>query len=159
MASNDPTDTGGLFIGRRPGTAPLRLRVRPKRGSQARQRFDSALAALILVAETLVLVTLWGPQPVAWLWVGSQVDYLTGSVEAGILAAFAGMIATLFLTLRIARSLDVSWRIVRRAAGHDQKDGAIERIFIASVGIGLTLFLFYFLIIQGPGSQFVSPQV
>ena len=26
MASNDPSDTGGLFIGRRPGTAPVRFR-------------------------------------------------------------------------------------------------------------------------------------
>ena len=26
LASNDPTDTGGLFVGRRPGTAPVRYR-------------------------------------------------------------------------------------------------------------------------------------
>ena len=34
MASNDPTETGGLFIGRRPGTAPLRYSKRP--GAPAR---------------------------------------------------------------------------------------------------------------------------
>ena len=40
MASNDPTDTGGLFIGRRPGTAPGAL-PRPRAGigaSPARRR-------------------------------------------------------------------------------------------------------------------------
>ena len=51
-------------------------------------------------------LTLWGPQPVAWLWVGSQVDYLTGSVTLGIAVAFAGMIATLMLTLAVAARLD-----------------------------------------------------
>ena len=33
MPRNDPTDTGGLFIGRRPGTAPLRYKARPGSGA------------------------------------------------------------------------------------------------------------------------------
>ena len=28
----DPTDTGGLFVGRRPGTRPIRYRALPERG-------------------------------------------------------------------------------------------------------------------------------
>ena len=43
MARNDPTDTGGLFIGRRPGTAPVRFKERPDDGSPGRRRFDGAL--------------------------------------------------------------------------------------------------------------------
>ena len=35
MPRNDPTDTGGLFIGRRPGTAPLRYKADPERGRRA----------------------------------------------------------------------------------------------------------------------------
>ena len=34
MASNDPTDTGGLFVGRRPGTAPLKYRAQPVTAGQ-----------------------------------------------------------------------------------------------------------------------------
>lgn len=158
MASNDPTDTGGLFIGRRPGTAPLRYRGRPARAGQGRRRFDSVLAAVILVLETLVLMTLWGPQPLGWLWVGSQMDFLTDSVEVGIVVAFAGMCATVMLTLWVARLLDNAWKLARRAAGHDQKSGALERIFIVSVALGLTAFCIYFFIIQGPGSTLYSPQ-
>ena len=108
MPRNDPTDTGGLFIGRRPGTGPLHYRGAPERGGPGRRRADSALAAGVLALETLVCLTLWGPQPLAWLWVGSQVDYLTGSVSAGIAAAFAGMIATLMLTLARARGWTAS---------------------------------------------------
>ncbi len=158
MARNDPTDTGGLFIGRRPGTAPLRYRGRPEHAGARRRRFDSALAAGILVLETLVLLTLWGPQPIAWLWVGSQVNFLTGSVEAGIVVAFAGMVATLMFTLAVAKRLDHAWKLTRRAAGHHQESGAIERIFVISVAIGLTAFVIYFFVIQGPGSQLFSPR-
>lgn len=158
MARNDPSDTGGLFIGRRPGTGPLRYRGRPERGSVRRQRLDRVVAAGLLVLETLVLLTLWGPQPIGWLWVGSQVNFLTGSVEAGIIVAFAGMIATLMFTLAVAKRIDHAWQLARRAAGHDQQSGAIEWIFIASVAIGVSIFLFYFFVIQGPGSSLFSPR-
>ena len=65
MPKNDPSNTGGLFIGRRPGTATLRYRTDPQRAGERRRRTDSLLAALMLTLETLVCLTLWGPQPVA----------------------------------------------------------------------------------------------
>lgn len=158
MASNDPTDTGGLFVGRRPGTAPLRFRGKPVTGGARRQRLDRIIAALILGLETLVLMTLWGPQPAAWLWVGSQLDYLTGSVEVGIVSAFAGMLLTLMGTLVIAKRLDHAWKLTRRAAGHDQKTGAIETIFVVSIAVGVTAFCIWLFIIEGPGSSLISPR-
>ena len=48
MPRNDPTDTGGLFIGRRPGTGPLHYRGAPERGGPGRRRADGALAAGVL---------------------------------------------------------------------------------------------------------------
>jgi hypothetical protein len=157
MPRNDPTDTGGLFIGRRPGTAPLRYRGTPPQAGAGRRTVDRVLAASILAVETLLCVSLWGPQPLAWLWVGSQVDYETGSVEAGIVVAFLGMIATLFITLVIAKQLDHVWKLVRRAAGHEQKEGALERIFVISIAIAGTLFLIWFFVIEGPGPS-VAPR-
>ncbi len=41
---SDPSDNGGLFVGRRPGTAPVRFRTLPERGSEPRQRVDGSLA-------------------------------------------------------------------------------------------------------------------
>jgi hypothetical protein len=150
MPRNDPTDTGGLFIGRRPGTGPLRYRGAPERGGPGRRRADSALAAAVLGVEALACLTLWGPQPLAWLWVGSQVDYQTGSVSAGIVAAFAGMVATLMLTLAACSRLDRVWRVLRRAAGHDQQDGALVRIFASTAVVAGLAFAFWFLVIAGP---------
>jgi hypothetical protein len=158
MASNDPTDTGGLFIGRRPGTAPLKYRAQPVTAGQGRRNADKVLSGLILTAETLLCLTLWGPQPAGWLWVGSQVDYKTDSVALGIVVAFAGMLTTLFFTLSVARRLDYAWKLTRRAAGYEQKKGALEWIFVISLAIAGSAFLIWFLIINGPGSSVFSGQ-
>src|SRR6516225_378870 len=101
----DPSDTGGLFVGRRPGTAPLRFRKLPERGSEARQRVDGSLAGV------------------------------------------------LFGSLAILRRLDQAWILVRRAAGHDQRTGALGRIFAATAAVCALLFIFWFLIIHGPGTN------
>ena len=156
MPRNDPTDTGGLFIGRRPGTGPLRYRGAPERGGPRRRRADGALAAAVLALEALACLTLWGPQPVAWLWVGSQINYQTGSVTFGIAAAFAGMVATLMLTLAACSRLDRVWRILRRAAGHDQQDGALVRIFATTAVVAGLAFAFWFLVIAGPSPYATS---
>jgi hypothetical protein len=150
MARNDPTDTGGLFIGRRPGTAPVHYAAEPDPGTRSRRRADRAIAVFVLVVETLVCLTLWGPQPVAWLWVGSQVDYHAASVTLGIAVAFAGMIASLMLTLVLATRLDAIWKVVRRAGGIDQRDGALPRIFMVTAIVAVLAFGFWFLILEGP---------
>ena len=84
MPRNDPSDTGGLFIGRRPGTAPVRYRTPPARRGARRRALDALLAGALLAAEALVVLSAFGPQPLGWLWVGSQVDYRTDSVFLGI---------------------------------------------------------------------------
>jgi hypothetical protein len=151
VAGNDPTDTGGLFIGRRPGTAPVRFRDAPVTAGPGRQRVDRLLAAGILVLETLLCLSLFGPQPLGWLWVGSQVEYLTGAVTAGISTVMLGCLASLMLTMVLAKRLDHAWRLVRRAGGHRQEHGALEIIFAVSVGIALVAFGIWFFLIEGPG--------
>jgi hypothetical protein len=153
MARNDPTDTGGLFIGRRPGTAPVRYRVRPPEGTPGRRRFDRVLSAAILAVELLLCLSLFGPQPYGWLWVGSQVQYLTGFVTAGIGTIMLGSLASLFFTLMIAKRVDHAWKLVRRSAGHHQDRGALERIFAISVALAVVIFGVWFLVIHGPGSS------
>jgi hypothetical protein len=150
---NDPTDTGGLFVGRRPGTRPVRYREQPVTPSAKRRRADDWFARAILVVEVLLCLSLWGPQPIAWLWVGGQVQGATGSVEPAIMVAFLGMLATLFFTLVVVKRLDHAWRLVRRAAGHPQTEGAVERVFVISAGVAVVLFTFWFLVIAGPGPQ------
>jgi hypothetical protein len=150
LASNDPTDTGGLFIGRRPGTAPVRYN-RAAPSSERRRAADNLLAHGLLAIEVLLCLSLFGPQPLGWLWIGSQVDYQTGYVTAGIATILVGCLASLMLTMAVAKRVDHAWKLVRRAAGHDQERGALERIFATSVAIALVAFAVWFLIIEGPG--------
>jgi hypothetical protein len=149
---SDPSDTGGLFVGRRPGTAPTRFRKLPERGGNLRQRFDGSVAGALLAAMVLLSLLCWGPIPLACLWIGSQVDYLSGSVSFGILVSFIGLFALLFGALAILRRLDEAWILVRRAAGHDQRTGILGRIFATTAAICAVVFAFWFLIINGPGN-------
>ena len=147
MARTDPTESGGLFTGR--PTGPPRYRRSPT--GPARRRTDKTLAAFILALEVLLCLSLLGPQPLGWLWVGSQVQYITGAVTLGISTIMLGCLASLMLTMVLAKRLDHWWKLVRRAAGYEQERGAIEVIFAICVGVTLIVFTFWFLIIQGPG--------
>jgi hypothetical protein len=149
----DPTDTGGLFVGRRPGTAPVKYRALPERGSVARQRFDRALAFGIAVLMVFINLLFWGPLPVAWLWVGSQLDYLTGSVSLGIAVAFIGLMLNLLLGLAVLKRLDHAWVLVRRAAGRDQRQGIIGPIFAVTAAVCGSAFVFWLIFIGGLGSS------
>ena len=156
MPSSDPSDNGGLFVGRRPGTAPVRFRALPRRGSDLRQRFDGSFAGLLLSSMIVLSVLCWGPIPIACLWLGSKANYLTGSVSLGILASFVGLFTLLFGTLSLLRRIDQAWVLVRRAAGHDQRTGVLGRIFAITAAVCATAFLLWFLVIHGPGTGLVT---
>ena len=151
----DPSDNGGLFVGRRPGTAPLRFRKLPERGSDKRQRVDGSLANTILAGMVALSLLCWGPIPLACLWIGSEIDYLTGSVFLGFIVAFLALFPLLFGALAALRRVDGAWILVRRAAGHDQRAGAMARVFAATAIICGVAFAFWFIVIHGPGSQVV----
>jgi hypothetical protein len=148
----DPTDNGGLFIGRRPGTAPVKYRALPERGTRRRQQLDNGLAAAILVLMVFVSLLFFGPIPVAWLWIASRVQYALDTVTVAIFVGFLGMLLTLLLGLRVLRRLDLTWILVRRAAGVDQREGVMTRVFAYSAAIAAILFFGWLILIHGPGS-------
>lgn len=152
----DPSDTGGLFVGRRPGTAPTRFRTVPKRGSDMRQRVDGSFANVLFAGMVFFSLLCWGPIPLACLWLGSECNYLSGSVSLGILVAFIGLFVLLFGALMILRRLDQAWILVRRAAGHDQRTGIMGRIFGVTAIVCAIVFTVWFVVIHGPGSTLVS---
>jgi hypothetical protein len=152
---SDPSENGGLFVGRRPGTAPIRFRSAPQRGSELRQRIDGSLAGILLSSITLLCLLCWGPIPVACLWLGSQANYLSGSVSLGLLVSFIALFALLFGALALMRRLDSAWILVRRAAGHDQRGGALGRIFAITALVFAIGFGLWFLVIHGPGTSLV----
>jgi hypothetical protein len=154
----DPTDNGGLFVGRRPGTAPTKYRALPERGTASRQRVDRGLAHALLALEILISLLFWGPIPAGALWLASRFQYWTGSVGLAILVAFAAMIAVLMGGLMVLKRVDRAWILVRRAAGIDQRQGAMGRVFAVTAAICAVVFAFWFIVINGPGSSTFSGQ-
>ncbi len=154
----DPTDNGGLFLGRRPGTAPTKYRALPERGTAARQRIDRGFAHLLLATEVFISLLFWGPIPAGALWIAGRVQYWTDSVGFAILVAFAVMIAVLMGGLMVLKRVDRAWILVRRAAGIDQRSGVMGRVFATTAIICAAIFMFWFLIINGPGSSSFSGQ-
>ena len=97
----------------------------------------------------LVCLSFWGPLPAGWLWIGSRVQYWTNSVSAGIFVAFAGLMACLMLGLVICKRLDAVWILARRAAGHDQREGVVAKVFGITCAIGAAVFTGWLLLFSG----------
>jgi hypothetical protein len=152
----DPTDTGGLFLTRRPGTRPVHYRTPPQRADDRRRRIDRTFAAGLLALAVLVNLCFWGPLPLACLWIGGHVQWLTDNVGAGILAAFVSLGAGLFFGLSVLKRIDGAWILVRRAAGYDQREGVIGRIFMICCMIGAPAFGIWFTLFSGAEMAGVS---
>ena len=52
-------------------------------------------------------------------------------------------------TLMALKRLDYAWILVRRAAGHDQREGMIGRIFMICCFIALPIFGVWFMFFSG----------
>jgi hypothetical protein len=151
--TSDPIGNGGLFIGRRRTATSALVQMPAGAGTTVLTRsVDHILAFGLLLLEAVLVASVWGPQPVGWLWVASQVSYLTDSVAVGVLAGLAGMVMTLVLTVAVLTRLDHAWMLVRRAAGCDQREGCLERLFVVATVLAVPAFLLWLFVIEGPGS-------
>jgi hypothetical protein len=147
----DPSDTGGLFIRRRPGTAPVHYRDVPDLGTDRRRRGDRLLAHAVLGLMVVVNLVFWGPLPLFALWLGSQIQYLTGSVSFGLFLGFLTLIGLLLGGLVVLKRIDHAWILVRRAAGIDQRSGALPIVFGVTALITGAGFTAWLLLIGGIG--------
>lgn len=85
-------------------------------------------------------------------------QYWTDNVGLAILVAFAVMIGVLLGGLMVLKRIDKAWILVRRAAGIDQRQGVMGRVFAATAVVCASIFTFWFLIIAGPGSSVMPGQ-
>lgn len=152
----DPTNTGGLFVGRRPGTRPIRYAEEPPAGDPRRQRRDAVLAGLILGLMVFINLLFWGPIPVGWLWIVSHIPFLADRIFLALVVAFFGILLTLMGALVVLKQLDRAWILVRRASGVDQRSGVIGRVFAYTALVGATLFSIW-LILGGGLADSLNP--
>ena len=104
----------------------------------------------------VVALAFWGPIPAAWLWIGAQVKHHVDSGGLAITVSSVGMLLTLVAGLVVLKRLDQLWMLIRRAAGHDQRTGVIGPVFAIAAGLGVTIFLLWFVLFAGPGPELVG---
>jgi hypothetical protein len=113
---------------------------------------------LLLSSSGLVLIVimfvgslvLWVGVPVAWLWVGSQVEGATSSLGAALAVAILGVavsIVVLVPALGWLNRLHEELRMARGFESHGQT--ALEAVLVVSASVALVGFVVWFFVFSG----------
>jgi hypothetical protein len=97
-------------------------------------------------------LVLWIGVPVAWLYIGSQVQGSTGSVGTAIGVMMAGVVVSILLIVPVLGWLNRKHLELREARGLDTHGAtALEAVMTVSVAIAVVAFCVWFFLIAGPG--------
>lgn len=109
-------------------------------------------AGAVLVVMIMVVGSfgLWVGTPLAWLWIGSQIQGATDSVGAALGATFPGAVLTIVVLASLLAKLSDVYRANQRARGlEDPGNLVLEGVLVISAGITLTAFVVWFLFFAG----------
>jgi hypothetical protein len=95
----------------------------------------------------LLVAAMWGPLPIAAMWIASQVA--ASNAGLWIAVAFVLVLTFVFGALVVLRRLDGVWILVRRAAGVDQRQGVLGRLFLITTLVVVPAFTVWFLLLGG----------
>jgi hypothetical protein len=110
---------------------------------------SAVIVVVIMVFGSLVL---WAGVPLAWLWIGSQVQGSTNSVGAALGVAMGGAIVSI-----VAIALALGWlnrkhEELREARGLEfHRTTTLERVLVVTAGIAVVGFGIWFLGFAGMG--------
>lgn len=107
----------------------------------------ATLVLLIMFTGSLVL---WVGAPLAWLWIGSQIQGATNSLGAALGIMFVGVVLTISLIAVLLAKLSNTYRANRRARGlEDPGHVVLEGVLVVSAGLTITVFVVWFLLFAG----------
>jgi heme/copper-type cytochrome/quinol oxidase subunit 2 len=110
---------------------------------------SGVLVALIMLGGGLVL---WVGVPVAWLYIGSQIQVKTDSVGAALGAMFIGVVASIIAIVMALAWLNRKHVEMREARGLDASGStALEAVMTISAVVAVLGFGIWFFLIEGPG--------
>jgi heme/copper-type cytochrome/quinol oxidase subunit 2 len=101
----------------------------------------SVLLVLVMLAGCLFL---WVGVPLGWLWIGSQVQS-SASLGAALAVTMAGVVVTILLLVTVLSWIN-GWHARLQESRHGQlpPNSALEVIFVASAGVAVVGFAFWF---------------
>jgi hypothetical protein len=108
-------------------------------------------SALLLVAIMFLGgLVLWIGVPVAWLYVGSQVQVATDSLSAAIAAMAVGVLVSIGVIVALLGWLNLKHEELREARGLESYGAtALEAVLVVSAGIALVSFGAWFFLFSG----------
>src|SRR3954471_5349236 len=108
----------------------------------------------LLAVEAIGSLLMWAPIPLAWIWVAARAYDATQSMAAFGAVALVGVGGTASLLVIALARVDGVWVSLRRRAGHEQEQGVLSSVVVASATLALAAFLVWFYVI---GGAFVIP--
>ena len=113
-----------------------------------------ASAGLTLVIMVGASLFLWIGVPVAWLWIGSQVQGQTGSLGFAILVMMVGAIVSIVGIAWLLGQLGHAHNRLREARGDEpSQTPLLEMVLVITAGIAVVGFALWFFVFAGPGPQ------
>ncbi|MBV9310874.1 MAG: hypothetical protein JOZ73_08575 [Solirubrobacterales bacterium] len=107
-------------------------------------------AFLVLMIMFIGSLVLWIGTPLAWLWIGSQIQGATSSLGTAIGSMFIGVIVTIALIASILAKLSDIYRANRVARGlEDPGHLVLEGVLVVSAGLTLAAFVIWFFFFAG----------
>jgi hypothetical protein len=125
-----------------------------------RMLMTGAGAALVIAIMVIGSIVLWAGTPLAWLWIGAQIQGATQSLGAALAAAFAGVIVSILLLASVLARLSDLYRANRVARGLDDPGHVVlEGVLVVSAGISLAAFTIWFFLFAGAAPAPVGIQI
>jgi hypothetical protein len=126
-----------------------------------RQTLMTGAGAVLVVAIMVIgSIVLWAGTPLAWLWIGSQIQGATQSIGAALAAAFVGVIATILVLASLLARLSDLYRANRVARGRgDPGHVVLESVLVVSAGISLAAFTIWFFLFAGAAPAPIGIQI
>jgi hypothetical protein len=117
-------------------------------------------AVLVLAIMVIGSIVLWAGTPLAWLWIGAQIQGATQSLGTALAAAFAGVIVSILLLASLLARLSDLYRDNCVARGLDDPGHVVlEGVLVVSAGISLAAFTIWFLLFAGAAPAPVGIQI
>jgi heme/copper-type cytochrome/quinol oxidase subunit 2 len=114
-----------------------------------RAGLSGVILLLMMLGAGLVL---WIGVPLAWLYIGSQVQGATDSVGTAIAVMLVGVVVSILAVVPILGWLNRKHLELRAARGLDTHgQTALEAVMTVSVVIAVLAFVVWFFVIVGPG--------
>jgi len=125
-----------------------------------RMLMTGAGAVLVLAIMVIGSIVLWAGTPLAWLWIGAQIQGATQSLGTALAAAFAGVIVSILLLASLLARLSDLYRANCVARGLDDPGHVVlEGVLVVSAGISLAAFTVWFLLFAGAAPAPVGIQI